>query len=123
MEDEIEIDEDIVNNFGSDNEIEEDEQSFNNIDDIKEIIHYNKNEYEFNFIYNNLVNMKILVNHYSCPICFKKMNISNDKGVLDKKVFCCVSNNPKHDKNISLRINSVFENIKAPLFILYFVTF
>ena len=34
-----------------------------------------------------------------------------------------MSNNPKYDKKISLRINSVFENIKALLFILYFVTF
>ena len=51
------------------------------------------------------------------------MNISNDNGVLDKKVFLSVSSNPKHDKKISLRIKSVFENIKAPLFIFYFITF
>ena len=67
--------------------------------------------------------MKILVKQYSCPICFKKMNNPNDNGVLDKKVFLCISNNSKYGKKISLRINSVFGNIKAPSFILYFVIF
>ena len=67
--------------------------------------------------------MKILVKEYFCPACEKKMNISKDKAFLDKKIFRCVSNCPKHDEKISLRINSVYENIKIPLFMLYFITF
>ena len=81
------MEDDIVDNFSSDNGIEEDEQISNNIDENNDIIQYNKNDYEFSIIYNKLVNMKISVNQYICPICFKKMNISNDNGVLDKKVF------------------------------------
>ena len=51
------------------------------------------------------------------------MNIFKDKAFLDKKIFLCVSNYPKHDEKISLRINSVYENIKVPLLMLCFITF
>ena len=92
-------------------DIEMEDINDNSVSSDNEIKVYKKEEYEFDFIYNNLVQMKILVNQYSCPICLQKMKISKDKGVLDKKLFCYVSNNPKHDKKISLIIHSVFENI------------
>ena len=54
---------------------------------------------------------------------YQLMNVVNDNCILNKKLFRYASNNPKQDKILSLRIDSAFENIKEPLFILYIVTF
>ena len=42
------------------------------------------------------------------------MNFSNDKTVIYKKIWRCTSTNPKNDKNISIRIDSIYEVLKVP---------
>ena len=67
--------------------------------------------------------MKVLVKEYYCPVCHNRMKLSNDNSVLDKKLWRCKSTSPKHYIKKNLRINSIFENIKVPLSLLYFITF
>ena len=96
MEVDMDIEDNIVDNFSSDKEDEEEindntihNSLFNNV--------YTKEDYEQEYIYNKLVEMEILVKEYYCPVCHNRMKLSNDKSVLDKKLWRCKSSSPKHD--------------------------
>ena len=62
MEDDIEK----VDNFDSD------EQSHNE-ENLENILEYNLNEYQFEIIYNKMVQMHILKKDFICEICGKTM--------------------------------------------------
>ena len=72
-------------------------------------------------IYKKLVEIKL--SYKEDRYCCKTMSISNDKSSIDKKIWKYSSINPRHDKTISLRFDSIFKGLKIPLYILYFITF
>ena len=51
------------------------------------------------------------------------MKLYNDNSYIDKKIWRCRGKNPIHDIKINIRINSIFEDIKVKLYILYYLTF
>ena len=48
----------------------------------------------------------ILNNQIRRPICTEEMKLNKDKSFIDKICFRCKKTNPKHDKKISIRIDS-----------------
>ena len=116
MEDDVEMRDEIVNNFSSDEE-------GNNEGNNENMLDYNTGEFEFENIYNKLLQMHILKKGFKCEKCGKEMKIANDNSTLDKKIFRCRGNNPSHDCKINIRKDSVYEGFQIPLFILYYLTF
>ena len=121
MEEDIEMQDNSVNNFNS--EDSQDSMQQDNNANINQYIHYNLNEYEDEYIYTKLVNLKLLENNYRCPKCYNYMKLTKDNSFIDKKVWRCTSSNPKHDVKINVRINSIYEGLQVKLFILYFLIF
>ena len=50
------------------------------------------------------------------------MTMVIEKSVIDKKIFRCRGNCPKHDCKINIRKNSIYEGFQMPLFFLYYLT-
>ena len=67
--------------------------------------------------------MNILYKEYKCQVCYKLMKLSTHKTVIYKKIRRYTSTNQKNDKKINIRIDSIYEGLKVPLYILYFITF
>ncbi len=93
MEDDVEMRDEIVNNFSSDEE-------GNNEGNNENMLDYNTGEFEFEKIYNKLLQMHILKEGFKCAKCGKEIKIVNDNSALDKKIFRCRGNNPNHDCKI-----------------------
>ena len=112
-----------VSNFNSDNEDEivEDENNIQN-NDI-DIIVYNEDIYNFNYIYYFMINKAILSPKLRCPLCNDEMILTNNNSYLDKKCFRCRKNTPKHDIKIPIRKDSFLENIRINLITIYFLIF
>ena len=51
------------------------------------------------------------------------MKLTKSSIYIDEYYFCCCSKNPKHDIKHNLRTYSIYENIKVPINILYFLIF
>ena len=116
MEEDIEMHDEIVNNFSSDEEGQYEGNQDNMID-------YNPSDFEFENIYNKLTQFNILRKAFNCTKCGKEMKIVNDNSTLDRKIFRCRGNNPKHDCKTNIRKDSIYEDFQIPLFILYYLTF
>lgn len=84
---EIDNDEEIVDNFSSDNEsdINHINNEANNIADSI----YNPNIYNFDFIYSYFKEKGILKSSIRCPGCNNLMPINKDKSFIDGKCFRC----------------------------------
>ena len=111
----MESDSEIVNNFDSDQEEHHEENEEN-------ILEYNQNEFQFEKIYQKLTDIHLLQKEFKCDKCGKTMVMVNDNSAIDKKIFRCRGNNPKHDIKINIRKNSIYEEFQIPLFILYYLT-
>ena len=111
----MESNSEIVNNFDSDQEEHHEENEEN-------ILEYNQNEFQFEKIYKKLIDIHLLQKEFQCAKCGKIMVMVNDNSTIDKKIFRCRGNNPKHDIKINIRKNSIYEEFQIPLFILYYLT-
>ena len=106
----MESDSEIVNNFDSDQEEHHEENEEN-------ILEYNQNKFQFEKIYQKLTDIHLLQKEFKCDKCGKTMVMVNDNSTIDKKIFRCRGNNPKHDIKINIRKNSIYEEFQIPLFI------
>ena len=106
--------EDIISNFNSD---EEDN------DEIVEPLSIKKEEFENLKIIGQLQSCGILKNTFNCPICSKKMKLESNKQYIDRYVWRCRVTNPLHDIKKNIRSDSIFESIKIPINVVYYLTF
>ena len=83
---------------------------------------YNQNELQFEKNYKKLSDVHLLQKEYKYKKWGKTMLMINDKSTIDKKIFRCRGNNPKHDSKINIGKNSIYEDFQIPLFILYYLT-
>lgn len=120
---EIEMDDEIVNNFSSD-----DESNINSLNNniIKEEANLsniicNPNINNFNFIYSYFKEKEIFKRDIKYPVCNKIMSINKDKSFIDGICFRCCKVNQKHVIKYSIRKNSIFENVKIKLYFLIYV--
>jgi len=110
MEDNIEMNNEIVDNFDSENSAIE--ENHNNPGNNNNNFQYNIHDYENEVIYNKLASMHLLIKVYICPKCGKNMKIANDKASIDNKVWRCRSKNPNHYNKISIRVNQFLKELK-----------
>ena len=115
----------IVNNFNSDEEDQNDLEGQDVNNNIANIIDqtYNHNIYNFNYVYTYFTNNGILKNMYRCPQCNTLMNLVKENAFLDRQCFRCKKSNPKHDVKINIRKDTIFENIKINLISIYFIIY
>ena len=111
----MDIEENIVNNFFSDDEVED--------DIIREPLSIRKQDFENNKIISLLQSNNIIKKEIICSKCYKKMNLVNSNETVDKKIWRCRGNSPIHDIKIGLRSGSIYENIRVPLNTIYYLTF
>ena len=121
---EIEEENQIVDNFSSDEEDnvgshDEEDSNYSDIIDHS----YNQYIYNFNYVYSYFTKHEIMLTKYKCPFCYSYMNITNENTFLDRICFRCKRTNPKHDTKVSIRKNSIFEDIKIDLISIYFIIY
>lgn len=103
-----------INNINEIN-INNDEENENNI--------YKKEDFTTNKIINFLENNNIIYKNLECNICMKKMLRKEYKSYIDGLIWRCRGRNPILDNRMSIARDSIFENIRVPLQVLYFLTF
>ena len=117
--------EEIVENFDSD---EENENDLDNQEmdieeeqiDLENRI-YDSSIYNFNYVYNFFKTYNILKFQLRCPVCAEIMKITKDNAYIDKLCFRCKKNFPKHDEKKSIRSESFIENVRINLVAIYFL--
>ena len=97
----MESNSEIVNNFDSDEEELQEENEEN-------MSEYNQNELQFEKNYKKLSDVHLLQKEYKYKKWGKTMLMINDKSTIDKKIFRCRGNNPKHDNKINIRKNFIY---------------
>ena len=106
------------------NEIHPNLNNQQNINKDKPPNHYNKNEFNTEMIINILQSYNILKPNPFCDICGNIMKLSYSSNYIDGIYWRCRNKTPTiHDIKINIRINSVYENLRIPIKILYFITF
>ena len=96
-----------------------------NNDDINEIppTIYNPVQFQTEILINYFQNKNIFKKIVVCPKCGQQCKMVKDNQKLDKFVWRCRSRNPNHDTKLNLRINSVFEESRYSIQIIYFLLF
>ena len=94
-----------------------------NNDDINEIppTIYNPVQFQTEILINYFQNKNIFKKIVVCPKCGQQCKMVKDNQKLDKFVWRCRSRNPIHDTKVNLRINSVFEESRYSIQIIYFL--
>lgn len=110
--------EDFVNGFKSE---DEDNKALEN--KVFDPLAINPADYEELKIIQLLKNKGILLNEVICDKCNKIMKLEKNSIYLDKFCWCCRSQNPLQDIKIILRKNNIYEEIKSPINVLYYLTF
>ena len=113
-----EIDKEFIQNRYQENiDIEENENE-------DEYIFYNKDYFKLDNIINILQSNNILQNNIYCSVCGNLMHLEENSSYIDKKIWRCRSKTlPSHDIKINIRKNSIFENLKISLQVIYFLSF
>ena len=70
-----------------------------------------------------MMNKHILKEFNICNIYNIYMTVEYNNNYLDKRIWRCRSKALKQDIKINIRSNSIYENIKINLKIIYFITF
>ena len=83
----------------------------------------NQSDYEELKIIQLLQNKGFLLKDVICSKCNKKMKLEKNNIYLDKFCWHSRSPNPMHDIKLNLRKNSIYEEIKSPISVLYYLTF
>ena len=110
--------EDILNEFNID---EEDVGEAVNVS--QDPIGIKKTDFELLKIINILQEKGILNKIIVCEKCNKIIRLENNKNYIDKYFWRYRGKDPIHDIRTNIRINSIFENLKTPLNVIYYLTF
>ena len=126
IDNKLNLEEAIVENFNFDNEEEEIdifENQNNNI--ANEHIHYtyNNNIYNFSFVYSYMKENHILKSNIIFPACNEIMQVSKSKDYIDGIYLRCRKQNPKHDIKISIRKDSFIEKVRIDIVTIYFLLY
>ena len=66
----------------------------------------------------------ILSNNVICSNCQNLMKLVENKSYVDGCVWRCLKKgNNKHDNKQNIRTNSIFDNVKTDILLLYFILF
>ena len=104
----------IVYGFNSEEEIDE---------NIIEPDALNAEDYETKKIIDYFQNKGILKKLFICPICEKTMTLQKNKQYIDRFCFRCRGKTPNHDIKENIRNNSIFNDIKIPINVIYNLLF
>jgi len=110
--------EDIVDGFHS--EVEESEES---MDVEPEPLSIKKEEFEILKIIKLLQKKGLLKEYIVCEKCQKLMSLVSNNKFIDNYSWRCRGNFPAHDITINIRKDSIFEDIRAPINVLYYLAF
>ena len=104
--------------------VNQNQDNQNNIDIVEEPAHiYNPSLFQIEIIIKYLQNNGIFQKTIYCEKCGSNYKLSKDNQIIDKYVWRCRGNMPKHDIKINIRKNSILEGIHINLQILYFLYF
>ena len=126
--------EDLDSNYNNSDAVESDSEDSNpkeleeiEIEESSENIEYPKfNSEEFNKkkIIEYLMTKNIILNNRNCDVCNNLMNLNVDNSKKNGLIWRCKHTGiNKHDIKCNIRNNSIFENLKADIRILYFIIF
>ena len=104
----------IVYSFDSDEEIN---------DNILDPDSLNPHDYELQKIINYFQDKRILKKKFNCTVCGKIMTLQKNKQYIERFCFRCRSKAPVHDIKVNLRNNSIFDEIKIPINVIYNLIF
>lgn len=110
--------EDILNAFNSDIDENEDD-----IEEVPDPLSLNPKNFEILKLINLFQSKGVLIKDIICPECNEQMKLEKNKQYLDNYCWRCRSKNPQHDIKYNIRKNSIFENIKIPLSLIYYLSF
>lgn len=118
----IEEDNELVDNFRSNEEeldFEEDDENSSN----SEIIDHSHNPsiYNFKYVYSYFQKYGIMISSIVCPNCNSQMNIVKETSFFDKICYRCKKSNPNHYIKINIRKNSILEEINIELINIFFI--
>ena len=92
--------------------------------EIKEPFKYNKEEFKKEKIFIFLIGNEIVLKNPVYEKCNKIMKLSKIKNRIDGKIcYRCNKKTNKHDNKINIIKDSIFENIKSDIRILYILLF
>lgn len=109
--------EDFVNNFESNDDLEEVEDA--PIDPLQ----IKKEDYEISKIIKYWQETHMFHKTFTCPKCSTIMKLEKSNQYMDNYVFRCRSKQPNHDIKINIRSKSSFENIKIKLNVMHYLIF
>ena len=109
----------------SDNDVEQNSEDSNNEIFNNEIIHkYKKENYKIKDIISILMKSNLLNNQVNCSKCNNIMKLIENKSYADEYVWRCFKKGDnKHDIKQNIRVNSIFEDVKTDIRLLYFIIF
>ena len=111
--------EDLVNNFESNDDLEEVEVEDAPIDPLQ----IKKEDYEISKIIKYWQETNMIHKTFRCPKCSTIMKLEKSNQYMDNYVFRCRSKQPNHDIKINIRSESSFENIKIKLNVIHYLIF
>ena len=112
------------NNYNIEEEEEFSEDSSDSIFINENFQKYNKEQYKLKDIISILMKSNILSNHVICSNCQNLMKLVENKSYGDECVWRCLkTGNNKHDNKQNIRTNSIFDNVKTDIRLLYFILF
>ena len=82
-----------------------------------------KKDYEILKIIKLLQKKGLLKENIICEKCHKIMKLVSNNKYIDNYAWRCRGTIPSHDITINIRKDSIFEDIKAPIEVLYYLTF
>ena len=109
----------------SDNDVEQNSEDSNDEIFNNEIIHkYKKENYKIKDIISILMKSNLLNDQVNCSKFNNIMKLIENKSYTDEYVWRCFKKGDnKHDIKQNIRVNSIFEDVKTDIRLLYFIIF
>ena len=131
------MEDDIVMKFSSDeesidkNDLDEEDEELedsseqednNEIFDNKHNLKYKSRDFKLDDIIKKLQDLQIIKNSFLCPMCNGNMGYYKNDNYTDGHIWRCRKNiTHSNDIKINIRTDSILENIKADIRLVYFI--